>query len=299
MSYYAKKFKIGVLIMDIHHTIQDILDSSISAAEIARATGISHSNLSAMRRGDRSIDNLTISNANKLLVFWEREKRLGLVTPTPSEIISFQHTNYYHALRNNLRSQYANRSEFVQQVLAPYFDSTTQIALQTMISNSFEKNNVKIDENSVVEISNALRKRNADVYTKWIRQLSNENAFHTYQSINGAITELGKELDRQKHRFQYLMKPILRQIVQSSYIDIDEYYSSPIKNQIWLGFFYSGTTAKLFETFADFNRDAREVAVAFNNMKKLGKYPHLFCKIELSKSNWQLTIEAPFFNTPE
>ncbi|HGH0866834.1 TPA: hypothetical protein ACJHIO_002265, partial [Staphylococcus pseudintermedius] len=39
---------------------------SISSYQINKDTGVSYGNINAMRRGERSIDNLTLKNAEKL-----------------------------------------------------------------------------------------------------------------------------------------------------------------------------------------------------------------------------------------
>ncbi|EGQ1664528.1 hypothetical protein [Staphylococcus pseudintermedius] len=52
---------------DLYKTIEKLINNrSISSYQINKDTGVSYGNINAMRRGERSIDNLTLKNAEKL-----------------------------------------------------------------------------------------------------------------------------------------------------------------------------------------------------------------------------------------
>ncbi|MCY9807009.1 hypothetical protein OXT66_05520 [Lentilactobacillus senioris] len=53
--------------MNIEEIIKQLLDSDISAYRIAKDTGVSQSIITRLRNGDRTIDQLTVGTAQKLI----------------------------------------------------------------------------------------------------------------------------------------------------------------------------------------------------------------------------------------
>lgn len=52
---------------DLYEAIEELIkNTDISSYQINKDTGVSYGNINAMRRGERSIENLTLKNAKKL-----------------------------------------------------------------------------------------------------------------------------------------------------------------------------------------------------------------------------------------
>ncbi|MDE9798380.1 hypothetical protein [Staphylococcus delphini] len=61
---------------DLHETIEKLINNrSISSYQVNKDTGVSYGNINAMRRGERSIDNLTLKNAEKLYNYQKQLER--------------------------------------------------------------------------------------------------------------------------------------------------------------------------------------------------------------------------------
>lgn len=61
--------------MNIEEIIKQLLDSDISAYRIAKDTGVSQSIITRLRNGDRTIDQLTVGTAQKLIDYWKISKK--------------------------------------------------------------------------------------------------------------------------------------------------------------------------------------------------------------------------------
>ncbi|MGF7436735.1 hypothetical protein [Lentilactobacillus senioris] len=59
--------------MNIEEIIKQLLDSDISAYRIAKDTGVSQSIITRLRNGDRTIDQLTVGTAQKLIDYWNSQ----------------------------------------------------------------------------------------------------------------------------------------------------------------------------------------------------------------------------------
>lgn len=60
--------------MNIVAEIKALLDSDISVYRIAKDSGVSQSVVNKLRKGDRSIDNLGVGSAQKLIDYWQKVK---------------------------------------------------------------------------------------------------------------------------------------------------------------------------------------------------------------------------------
>lgn len=58
--------------MNIEKEIQKLLHSNITGYQIWKATGVAESVISKLRSGERSVGNLTVQTAQKLLDFKEK-----------------------------------------------------------------------------------------------------------------------------------------------------------------------------------------------------------------------------------
>ncbi|MCS4486773.1 hypothetical protein [Staphylococcus americanisciuri] len=68
---------------ELYNAIKKLIDSKeISSYQINKDTGVSYGNINAMRRGERSIENLTLKNAKTL---YEYQKHLEENTAPPGE----------------------------------------------------------------------------------------------------------------------------------------------------------------------------------------------------------------------
>ena len=54
-----------------------ILDDNVSSYQINKDTGVSYGNINAMRRGERSIENLTLKNAERLYNYQKRIEKMN------------------------------------------------------------------------------------------------------------------------------------------------------------------------------------------------------------------------------
>ena len=62
---------------ELYETIEKLIkDTDISSYQINKDTGVSYGNINAMRRGERSIENLTLKNAKKLYDYQTQIKSL-------------------------------------------------------------------------------------------------------------------------------------------------------------------------------------------------------------------------------
>ncbi|PTK32204.1 hypothetical protein BUZ51_00010 [Staphylococcus hominis] len=62
---------------ELYKTIEKLIkNTDISSYQINKDTGVSYGNINAMRRGERSIENLTIKNAEKLYNYQKSAEKL-------------------------------------------------------------------------------------------------------------------------------------------------------------------------------------------------------------------------------
>jgi hypothetical protein len=61
----------------LYKTIEKLIkNADISSYQINKDTGVSYGNINAMRRGERSIENLTLKNAEKLYNYQKSVEKL-------------------------------------------------------------------------------------------------------------------------------------------------------------------------------------------------------------------------------
>ncbi|WP_083318837.1 hypothetical protein [Staphylococcus sp. HMSC062A05] len=61
---------------ELYETIEKLIkNTDISSYQINKDTGVSYGNINAMRRGERSIENLTLKNAKKLYDYQNQMKK--------------------------------------------------------------------------------------------------------------------------------------------------------------------------------------------------------------------------------
>ncbi|MCI2875025.1 MULTISPECIES: hypothetical protein [Staphylococcus] len=62
---------------ELYKTIEKLIkNTDISSYQINKDTGVSYGNINAMRRGERSIENLTLKNAEKLYNYQKSVEKL-------------------------------------------------------------------------------------------------------------------------------------------------------------------------------------------------------------------------------
>lgn len=61
--------------MKTSEKVQALLESHVSAYQIAKVTGISVSTILGLRSGDRQLLNITLGTAEKLAAYWEKKIR--------------------------------------------------------------------------------------------------------------------------------------------------------------------------------------------------------------------------------
>ncbi|RIO59940.1 hypothetical protein [Staphylococcus hominis] len=62
---------------ELYKTIEKLIkNTDISSYQINKDTGVSYGNINAMRRGERSIENLTLKNAEKLYNYQKSAEKL-------------------------------------------------------------------------------------------------------------------------------------------------------------------------------------------------------------------------------
>ncbi|MCI2773402.1 hypothetical protein [Staphylococcus petrasii] len=61
---------------ELYKTIEKLIkNTDVSSYRISKDTGLSYGNINAMRRGERSIENLTLKNAEKLYNYQKEIER--------------------------------------------------------------------------------------------------------------------------------------------------------------------------------------------------------------------------------
>jgi len=62
---------------ELYKTIEKLIkNTDVSSYQINKDTGVSYGNINAMRRGERSIENLTLKNAEKLYNYQKSVEKL-------------------------------------------------------------------------------------------------------------------------------------------------------------------------------------------------------------------------------